>query len=201
MSTEPNAPERLPLFLLNTVLFPGGRLPLRVFEARYMDMARDCLKRKRPFGVCLIREGREVGAPASHEALGTLADITDCDMPQLGVLQLQTLGGQCFRVLETSTNNQGLVSASVEMVPANAELPLPDEFSVCARVLRMIIADHGEGVFAPPHRFDSAAWVGYRLSEVLPLAMQDKQQLLAMNDSVERLTRLRLYLEERGASR
>src|SRR4051812_19593199 len=94
--------EPLPLFLLNTVLFPQGRLPLRVFEARYMDMTRDCLKRNRPFGVCRISEGREVGAPAKHELIGTLAGIADCDMQQLGVLQMLALGGQRFRVRETS---------------------------------------------------------------------------------------------------
>lgn len=187
--------EPLPLFLLNTVLFPGGRLPLRVFEARYVDMARDCLKRRRPFGVCLIREGREVGAPAAPEAVGCLAAIAECDMQQLGVIQLDTRGGRRFRVLRTSVNGQGLVSARVDMLDDDEELPLPGEFQACSQVLRTIVAEHGEDVFAQPHRFDKAAWVGCRLSEVLPLPLPGKQTLLEMDDAVERLAILQGLLQ------
>src|SRR6185503_19497144 len=75
----------IPLFPLNTVLFPGGRLPLRIFEQRYMDMAKACLRERTPFGVCLIREGREVGTPAIPADIGTLARIAAWDMPQLGL--------------------------------------------------------------------------------------------------------------------
>lgn len=194
-STEP-----LPLFILHTVLFPEGRLPLRVFEARYMDMTRDCLKRQRPFGVVLIRDGKEVGSPATHEAVGCLASISDCDMQQLGVLQLMAHGGQRFRVLDTSVNKQGLVSAGVELLPPEEELAIPEDLGVCAKVLSMIIADHGEDIFSPPHRLDSAAWVGHRLSEVLPIPLMAKQKLLEMDDSLARLTILRRFLEQRGAN-
>ena len=201
MNFEHDPTEALPLFLLNTVLFPGGRLPLRVFEARYVDMARDCLKRQRPFGVCLIREGKEVGSPAAPESVGCLAAIAECDMQQLGVIQLDTRGGQRFRVLQTTVNSQGLVSANVEMLAAEEDPPLPPELSVCAEVLRMIVADHGEDVFAQPHRFDSATWVGYRLSEVLPLSLPGKQKLLEMNDGLERLTILKGVLEHQRRAR
>ena len=198
-NTEHETEQPLPLFILHTVLFPQGRLPLRVFEARYMDMTRDCLKLKRPFGVVLIREGKEVGAPATHESVGCLASISDCDMQQLGVLNLLAHGGQRFRVLETSVNKQGLVSASVELLPVEEDLAIPEDLSVCAKVLRMIIADHGEDVFSQPHRLDSAAWVGHRLSEVLPIPLTAKQKLLEMDDSLARLTILRRFLEQRGA--
>src|SRR2546428_1626064 len=111
---------RVPIFPLNTVLFPGGLLPLRVFEARYMDMTRECLKRNEPFGVCLIHQGSEVGAPAVPEGVGCLAKIQECDMQQQGILNLKTRGGQRFRILERKTGTQGLISADVELIAPDA---------------------------------------------------------------------------------
>src|SRR6185503_19392245 len=104
----------IPLFPLNTVLFPGGVLPLRVFEARYLDMTRDCMKSGTPFGVCLIHEGSEVGAPAVPRSVGCTATITDWDMQQLGVLNLRTRGERRFRILSSGANKQGLISAEVQ---------------------------------------------------------------------------------------
>jgi len=190
--------ERTPLFPLNTVLFPGGLLPLRIFEARYMDMARDCLKRQRPFGVCLIREGREVGAPATPETIGCLARIIDCDMQQLGVLNVTTRGTQRFRVLGSEVNAQGLISADIEMLPDEPALALPEEFSACRHLLEMVVKDQGDNVFAEPHRFDDAAWVGYRLSEILPAPPAAKQKLLELEDSLSRLNILQRFLEQHG---
>src|SRR3954470_11255789 len=92
--------DGLPLFPLNTVLFPGGRLPLRIFEQRYMDMAKACLKDSSPFCVCLIVDGKEVGEPATPADVGTLARIATWDMPQLGVLQVVAVGSQRFRIKE-----------------------------------------------------------------------------------------------------
>jgi len=160
---------RVPIFPLNTVLFPGGLLPLRVFEARYMDMTRDCLKRNEPFGVCLIRQGSEVGAPAVPEGVGCLAKIQECDMQQQGILNLKTRGSQRFRILERETSTQGLISAGVELIEPDASVAVPEQFSACARLLEMVVADQGKSVFAEPHAFEDAAWVGYRLTEILPV--------------------------------
>jgi len=191
-------PLRLPIFPLNTVLFPGGLLPLRVFEARYMDMTRDCLKQERPFGVCLIHEGSEVGTPAVPEPVGCLAKITEWDMQQLGVLALKTSGGQRFRILERETNTQGLISAAVALIPPDARAAVPDEYAACARLLRMIVEDQGKPIFAEPHAFDDAAWVGYRLTEILPVPLVAKQKLLELTDSLARLSILQRFLESRG---
>lgn len=188
----------VPIFPLNTVLFPGGVLPLRVFEARYMDMARDCLKRDRPFGVCLIREGAEVGAPAVPEAIGCLARITDWDMQQQGILSIRTHGGQRFRIVTRQTGGQGLISAKVELIAAEARAPVPQEYSGCARLLQMIVADQGKAIFAEPHAFDDAAWVGYRLADILPVPLIAKQKLLELTDSLQRLAILQRFLEQRG---
>ena len=189
---------RVPIFPLNTVLFPGGLLPLRVFEARYMDMTRECLKRDEPFGVCLIHQGSEVGAPAVPEGVGCLAKIQECDMQQQGILNLKTRGSHRFRILERETGAQGLISAGVELIEPDASVTVPAEFSACARLLQMVVADQGKSVFAEPHAFDDAAWVGYRLSEILPVPMVAKQKLLELTDSLSRLSILQRFLESRG---
>jgi Lon protease-like protein len=192
---------RIPVFPLNTVLFPGGLLPLRVFEARYMDMTRDCLKREEPFGVCLIREGSEVGAPAVPESVGCLAEILEWDMQQLGVLNLKTRGGQRFRILARETGKQGLISAEVQLIPADEKRAIPEALAACARLLEMVVADQGKAIFAEPHAFDDAAWVGYRLTEILPVPLPAKQKLLELTDSLARLSVLQRFLESRGLAK
>jgi uncharacterized protein len=188
----------VPIFPLNTVLFPGGLLPLRVFEARYMDMTRDCLKRDEQFGVCLIREGSEVGAPAVPEGVGCLAKILEWDMQQQGILSIKTRGGQRFRILERKTSAQGLTSADVELIPPEKAAAVPAEFASCARLLEMVVADQGKPIFAEPHSFDDASWVGYRLAEILPVPLAAKQRLLELTDSLGRLSILQRFLESRG---
>jgi Lon protease-like protein len=187
-----------PIFPLNAVLFPGSLMPLRVFEARYMDMARDCLRHGRPFGVCLIREGREVGVPATPEPVGCLARITDWDMQQLGVLQLKTLGGQRFRILASQNSAQGLVSADIELIPPEEAIPLPERFFACTRLLELAVAEQDRPIFAEPHEFGNAAWVGYRLAEILPVPLTAKQKLLELTGSLARLEILQRLLEQSG---
>jgi len=191
----------VPIFPLNAVLFPGGLLPLRVFETRYMDMTRDCLKQSRPFGVCLIREGSEVGAPAVPEPVGCLASIIDWDMQQLGVLNLKTLGGQRFRILGSEAGAQGLISARIELIAPDESHAIPEEYAACVRLVEMVVADQGKPVFAEPHAFDDAAWVGYRLSEILPVPLLAKQKLLELTDSLARLSILQRFLEIRGLAK
>lgn len=188
----------IPIFPLNTVLFPGGLLPLRVFEARYMDMTRDCLKRDESFGVCLIREGAEVGAPAVPEGIGCLAKILEWDMQQQGILNIKTRGGQRFRILERRTGAQGLISADIELIPPESRAAVPAQFASCARLLEMVVADQGKLIFAEPHAFNDASWVGYRLAEILPVPLIAKQKLLELTDSLGRLSILQRFLESRG---
>jgi uncharacterized protein len=190
--------SNVPIFPLGTVLFPGGLLPLRVFEARYMDMTRDCLKRDQPFGVCLIRDGAEVGAPAVPEGIGCMATILEWDMQQQGILNIKTRGGQRFRILERRIGAQGLTSAEVELIPQEASAEVPAEFAACARLLEMVVADQGRPIFAEPHAYNDASWVGYRLAEILPVPLIAKQKLLELNDSLSRLSILQRFLESHG---
>ena len=190
--------EEIPIFPLNTVLFPGGMLPLRVFEARYMDMARECLKTKAPFGVCRIVEGREVGDPATPANIGCAAQIAECDMQQLGVLNLLTRGSQRFRIVERSVSAQGLVKARVRWLAAEIDADIPNEYSGCVALLKAIAGDERFRHLATEPRFESASWVGYRLSEVLPIPLRIKQQLLEIEGAVPRLLVLHQFLEQRG---
>jgi Lon protease-like protein len=184
------------LFPLGTVLYPEGVLPLKVFEQRYIEMTKACLRDDLPFGVCLIREGREVGAAALPESVGCLATIAQWDMPQFGLFHLIARGGQRFRVRATRVGANQLISADVDLLPAD---PASDDVDpVCGEVLKAIIDKVGAGHFPAPLRLDDAAWVSYRLAEVLPLELAEKQELLEIRETAARFQRLRRYLARIG---
>lgn len=189
----------IPLFPLNTVLFPDGALPLKIFEPRYMDMARACLRDESPFGVCLIARGHEVGEPAEPHGIGTLATIGRWDMVQLGVLQVVARGGARFRILRRETGRDGLQRADVDLLgndTAGAD-PVPGAYRRLLPLLRAIVAESGEAV-PPPHRFDDASWVGMRFAERLPIPALARQKLLEIGDAIDRLEILYRFLEDKG---
>jgi Lon protease-like protein len=175
------------------VLFPRGRLPLRLFEQRYLTMAKACLKDGTPFGVCAIREGKEVGTPAVPFDLGTTAKIAEWDMQQLGVLQIVAAGEDRFRILERRTQGDGLLLGQVELLPPEADGPIPPACAPCVRLLERVIGEHA-GLLAPPHQLDSCSWVSGRLTELLPLPLAAKQELLELDDARVRLERLNALL-------
>ncbi|MFN3750335.1 MAG: LON peptidase substrate-binding domain-containing protein [Thiobacillus sp.] len=189
-----NAAARLtlPLFPLQTVVFPGGRLPLRVFEQRYIEMVKQAIAGNTPFGICAIREGQEVGTPAVPCEVGTLVHITDWDMPESGILHIDTQARERFVVRSTRTEPSGLIVGTVDAVSAEPAAAIPDDLALGVQILRHIVGEFGADRFPAPLAFDDAAWVGFRLSEVLPLKLSVKQNLLEMNDSV---TRLRILVE------
>jgi Lon protease-like protein len=180
------------------VLFPGGRLPLRLFEQRYLAMAKACLKDGTPFGVCAIREGKEVGTPAVPFEVGTTAKIAEWDMPQLGVLQVVATGDARFRIVSHRAQHDGLLVGEIEMLPPESDGPVPPSCTTAVRILERIIQEHA-GLLPEPHRLDSSAWVSARLVELLPLPLPSKQELLELDDARVRVERLNALL--RGASR
>ncbi|MEI7445509.1 MAG: LON peptidase substrate-binding domain-containing protein [Burkholderiales bacterium] len=193
----------LPIFPLSTVLFPGGVLPLRIFEARYMDMVRDCMQREVPFGVCLITRGGEVGEPAEHEPIGTLAHIRGWDMQQLGLLQLRTVGGARFRILDRRTGGNGLIRATVDELPDDPRVEVPDDMAECAMLVHRLIDDLRERepdpekrMIAEPVDVESAAWVANRLAEFLPIPNPAKHKLMALDEPLVRLSLVMRWLQQ-----
>ena len=156
--------ETLPLFPLNAVLFPGGRLPLRIFEQRYLDLVKRAIADNATFGVCAIREGSEVGTSAVPHAVDTRVRIVEWDMPQTGILLIDTEGLDRFVIRSTRTEVSGLLVGQVDPVGVEAPAAIPDEFELAAEVLEHIVGEYGETRFPPPHALDDAVWVGYRLS-------------------------------------
>jgi len=195
---------RLPLFPLKTVLFPGGRLPLKIFEQRYIEMAKACLRDDRAFGVCLITQGDEVatpgagGGPPAFAEIGTLATLRDWDMPQLGILHVTASGGARFRVRSRIVQPDGLVVADATPIATEPTAALADAHRPLARFLGLLAERVGPQNFPAERAFDDASWVGYRLAELLPLPLPIKQTMLEVNDAGVRLTVLQRYLERNG---
>jgi Lon protease-like protein len=197
-------PTMLPLFPLKTVLFPGGMLPIKVFEQRYIDMSAACMKEDAPFGVCLLKSGDEVAKPGAARAsiefaeIGTLARITQCDVPQLGILHLRTEGGARFKVQSHSTGDDGLVTGQVVPIAPEPAASLPDVYAPLAELLELLITRVGRENFAGEPATGDASWVSYRLAELLPLPLAIKQSMLEINDSNVRLQVIAQFLKEQG---
>lgn len=193
----PCEPEReLPLFPLNTVLFPGGQLRLKVFEARYLDMAADCLRQSRPFGVCLIRQGGEVGPAAIPETVGCHARIISADMDSAGVMRLEARGEGRFVVESTRLAANQLLIGRIRDKDDEAHMPAPAHCHGALTFLRALAARAPDsGLDEIP---DDATWASFRLAEVLPLKTSARQAMLEMNDGVKRLEILMEFMRRNG---
>ena len=178
------------MFALNTVLYPEGPLPLRIFEPRYVDMVSDRLRRDAPFIVALIRSGREVGGGATTHSIGTLARIVDWNRQDDGLLGIVALGGRRVEVLDTETRPDGLCVATARILEDEPASAVPPEHRRLAALLRGLLEElEARYRFVTP-RFGDASFVGYRLSELLPMPLARKQQLLEIEDPLWRLREL-----------
>jgi uncharacterized protein len=174
------------LFPLNIVLFPDGPLPLRIFETRYVDMVRRCMRESQEFGVVLIREGKEVG-PAETFDVGTMAKIVDFHQLSDGLLGLSCVGRQRFRIRSRSRQTDGLNLAEVDWLMAEAPMAVPARHARLAQLLESVLPQLG-GVYKDIEmHLDDAAWVGHRLAEILPIPLADKQSCLELDDPIQRL--------------
>jgi len=171
----------IPLFPLNTVLFPGGPLPLRVFEPRYLDMISRCLKHDMPFGVLLIKEGQEAG-PATTFDVGTLATVVDWYQGSDGLLGITALGTGRFRLLAAERQGDGLNIGQIEPLPAQAPIPLPDTFRALPPILESVMNDLGRLYEDLERNFEDAVWVAHRFIEILPIGLEQKQRWLESED-------------------
>ena len=185
------------------MLFPGGPLPLRIFEPRYVDMIGRCMRNGTDFGVLLILEGGEVGGVSAMAEVGTVARIEDFSQLPDGLLGIFCRGERRFRVLSRHCEADGLHVGTVEHLPQGASQPLPSQFIPLAQLLKHALPELGALYANIPTRFDDAEWVGCRLAEILPIEPAEKQRLLEAQDPVERLVLLAPLLrpEQEGEER
>ncbi len=182
----------MPLFPLASVLFPGGRLQLRIFEPRYLDLVRECTRHGTGFGVCLILQGQETGEPAVPAAIGTIARISDFHRDDGGLLGIVAEGGSRFRVARSRARSDGLLRGDVEIRPDEPEQPVPVEFALLQTILERLIETMApQWRDAPRSAYDEASWLGFRLAELLPLDAGEQQHMLELDDPVQRLAELR----------
>jgi uncharacterized protein len=184
------------LFPLHTVLFPGGPLPLRIFETRYTDMVRRCMREELPFGVLLIREGDEAGEVATTASVGCSARIADFHRLTDGLLGISCIGERKFNVLRVWRATDGLNMGEVEWLAPEPQVPLPEEYARLSNTVRRALDELAEGYALVEKKFDDAAWVGARLAELLPIDLADKQALLELDDPIERLESLMRVVPE-----
>jgi len=181
----------IPIFPLHTVLFPDGYLKLRIFEQRYIDMVRECSLKACDFGVCLISNQEDSNRPANHMRVGTTAEICDFSTLDDGLLGITAHGRQKFIIGKTRMRDNGLLMAEVKILDQTDLIDVPEEYSVLSMITGRFMEQMGSNYpsFQPQHLQD-ANWIGYRLAELLPLDINEKQVLLQLSDPLERLQML-----------
>ena len=187
------------LFPLHTVLFPGGPLPLRIFETRYTDMVRRCMREQQPFGVVLIQEGDEAGPVATTATVGCSARIVDFYTLKDGFLGISCVGDRKFRVLRVWRAPDGLNMGEVTWLEAEPAHALPEEYERLGDTVRRAVDELAQQYQHVEKHFDDAAWVGARLTELLPIELNDKQVLLELDDPIARLDALLALVPNDGA--
>jgi len=184
----------IPLFPLDAVLFPGGVLPLRIFEPRYLDMISSCMKTESGIGVVLIDEGHEAGAAAKVHEFGTLSFISYWHKRNDGMLGITLTGKQRFRVLATDVKLNQLTVADIELLPNIEAAKNAHDTEQLTNLLKQIIANLEPPYTTMPKHYDDLDWVSARLIELLPLRLRDKQNMLVMTNINERMEYLRPLL-------
>lgn len=187
-----------PLFPLRTVLFPGGPLPLRIFEARYLDMVSRCMKEETEFGVLLLADGPEVGGVPSTRTftIGTLARISDWYQGTDGLLGITATGTRRFRLQSVEQQADGLNIGHIELLDADNRVPVPEAFAGWPGLLEAVLDDLGKLYEGIERDYTDATWLGYRFAEILPLEMDERQACLEMDDPLERLAFLQPMLRQ-----
>lgn len=214
--------NQLPLFPLQTVLFPGGWMPLRIFEVRYLDMIGRCHKAGVPFGVVGLSEGSEVRRPGAMDGssgdgfapeafypVGTLAHIEQLERPQPGLMVIHCRGSQSFDIRASSQLPHGLWTADVTLRPRDAQAPIPDDLHSTRDALERLLNNllerepeaHNELPIQPPYRWDDSGWVANRWLELLPVPTELKQRLMSLDSPVLRLELVSDLLDRMGVER
>jgi hypothetical protein len=196
-------PRHVALFPLKSVLFPGTVLQLKVFEARYLDLASQCLRDNVPFGVVALASGTEAGrGDVRFEQHGVLATIDEVDAEGANLLTLRCTGGERFEIVGAATRqNNGLWMANIELMPADPVVSPDASLFATVQALQQVIAsliEKGSAPFAEPYRLDDASWVANRWCEILPIPLSAKQKLMLLPDPQSRLRLVHEYLKGKG---
>ena len=177
--------EDLPIFPLRTILFPDSKLPLRIFEPRYIDMVSRCMREDSEFGIILSRESTDPKMFETYDT-GTLAKIIDWDQGEDGLLGITTIGTQKFRLKGLNKQEDGLNIGAIERIEIEGNYKPTKEFMHLVELLQAILDDIN--IYGDDEKnFDSAAWISYRFAEILPLRIEDKQKCLEIDDPIIRL--------------
>jgi Lon protease-like protein len=208
--------NQLPLFPLNTVLYPGGSLQLQIFEVRYLDLMGKCHKTGAPFGVVALTQGSEMRRPdpdapsgdgfANEEFvdIGTLATITEFSSPQPGLMVLRCTAGERFRIARRNRLKHGLWVADVQTLPADQATPVPEDLQLVSQALGNLIESlqaRGAAMpMLPPYRLDDCGWVANRWCELLQLPPEHKQSLMQLDNPLLRLELVDDFLSRAGIS-
>lgn len=200
--------ESMPLFPLNTVLFPDGHLPLQIFEVRYLDLIRRCLRDNSPFGVITLLDGQEVRRPDEAPLFsdtGTLAFVDECEAPLPTLLKINTRGSLRYRLHSVTQEKNGLWVGQIERLNADPDTAVPEHLEIAAHTLEQVLDSLTSGdvppeqmPIKPPYRFQDSGWVANRWCELLPLQKAMRLQLLALDNPLLRLELINDVLEEQG---
>lgn len=205
MTESNSAPRKIPLFPLGTVLFPDGVIALKIFEARYLDMIKQCLRDKTEFGVVSIIKNPEVNdqdMPPTFSNIGTLALIEDFDPVQPALYMTKSFGTQRFKLLNSTQQDNGLWVGEVELLDKDPLIPIPQEHQGVAKLLDEIISVIqsedllGDAPFKKPFKTDDCGWVSNRLAELLPISLAQKNHLLAQTNPRIRLDLITEIIED-----
>ena len=188
----------IPIFPLNSVLFPGASIDLRIFEVRYLDMVSECLRTGIEFGICLIRQGSEVGQPAEHYSTGTSAQITDWEQYPDGILGITAMGHKRFIIESSSVRSNNLIEGKIHWVENLPKVSVTQEYKHLQEMYYRLASHFEIQSSADPLMIEDTSWLGYRLADMLPLDAELKQEILEIDDCLQRLNHLRELIENAG---
>jgi len=191
----------IPLFPLNTVLFPGGQLPLRIFEPRYLDMISNCMKHESDFGICLIKSGSETGKAPEVYRVGTLCDISYFNMQSDGLLGITANGKKRFRIIDHRVKDNQLIVADVEVMEMEPSVPIELKYAPSITLLENLFQQLGQPYTRMKKHYDCASWVSSRLTELLPIELAKKQNFLEMDDPSARIEAIWILLQALAKSK
>jgi len=186
--------QQIPLFPLRVVMFPGGRLNLQIFERRYIDLVTHCMRTSSGFGICLLKEGEEVIQEGTNQTIhrtGTYSNIIDWDQLENGLLGITVEGSAKFSIEDCWQSDSGVLQGNVQFNETDnvgrETIPLDDQYTALADLLQNLeshpLVEQKKLIIDYNNLWD----LGWRLSELIPIEIEQKQQLLEIDDPWERI--------------